>query len=230
MLEAEFTVVRYDRRGWGRSGGSPDVSRDADDLDALLDELDLESACVLAHSQGVQAALSFALEHPGRVDGLVLAGTPPLAGFGVPWVGPDAFDVDVFQLARDEGLDAVEKVLFEHPLARGFEEGGRGMEIMAELWSANAERALADPVSQTGSEPPPALDQLPDLDVPTLVVTGELEIPYFQIASDAVAYTLPNAERRVIEGGGHAIHVQEPERFNCEVLRFLRRIGTRGTR
>ena len=229
-LSSRFTVVRYDRRGWGRSEGSPDVSHDAADLDALLDDLGLGSVHVLGHSQGARAALSFALEHGERVRSLVLVGTPPLADLGVPWVGPDAMDVDVFALAREEGLEAVEEVFFNHPMARGFEKGGRGAELMAELWYTNAERALADPVSQAGSEPPPSMQDLPGLEMPTLVLTGELELPFFQIVSDSVAYALPDAERRRVEGGGHAIHTQEPERFNAEVLRFLRRLDEGGRR
>ena len=225
-LESDFTVLRCDRRGWGRSEGAPDPSMDADDLDVLLGALDFDSAYVLGHSQGAQSALAFALAYPDRVDGLVLAGTPPLAGFGVPWVGPDGMHVDPFRLAREEGLDAVQKLFFEHPMADGFEDGGRSAEIMAELWATNAERALADPVSQTGSAPPPSMEDLAGLDVPTLVVTGEVEIPYFQLVSDAVAYVLPRGERRVIEGGGHAVHVQEPERFNAEVRRFLSKFGS----
>ena len=227
-LARDLAVLAVDRRGWGQSGGRPDVSTDAEDLRTLLDELGIESAGILGHSQGAQSALSFALACPDRVDSLILVGMPPPAGFGVPWTGPDAMTVDVFQVMEDDGIDAVQEILFSHPLGRGFEEGGRGAEIVADLWNTNGERALADHRSLQGSAPPPAIEQLPGVAVPTLVVTGEWEIPYFQLVSDAVAYAVPRAERVVIPGGGHAIHVQQPERFNEEVLRFLSTVGRAG--
>jgi pimeloyl-ACP methyl ester carboxylesterase len=53
------------------------------------------------------------------------------------------------------------------------------------------------------------------------VITGEFEMPYFQIVSDAVAYGISDAERLIVPGGGHVVMLQQPERFNKEIKRFM---------
>lgn len=226
-LASQFTVLRYDRRGWGESGGHPDVSMDPVDLDRLMDALGLEAAHVLGHSQGGHVALRFAQTHPERVTALGLYGAPPPDGFGLAWTGPDAFPPDMGEIARDHGLDSVRTILFDHRLARGFEEGMPGAELADRLWEANGGKDLLEPEPPSGATPPPDVGRLPEMDVPTLVLTGEWEMPYFQVAADAMAYGIAGAERIVVPGGGHAVHMQEPERFTAEVVRFFRGVGRR---
>lgn len=151
-LTREFTLLRYDRRGWGRSGGSPDVSMDPGDLDSLMAAVGLDDAHVVGHSQGASVALRFALAHPSRVRSVTLYGAPPPAEFGVPPVGEDTFP-DMAAIVRDHGLDSLGAVLFSHPLGRGFERGGRGLELARELWAANARRAFEDPQPPSGATP-----------------------------------------------------------------------------
>lgn len=222
-LTREFTLLRYDRRGWGRSGGSPDVSMDPGDLDSLMAAVGLDDAHVVGHSQGASVALRFALAHPSRVRSVTLYGAPPPAEFGVPPVGEDTFP-DMAAIVRDHGLDSLGAVLFSHPLGRGFERGGRGLELARELWAANARRAFEDPQPPSGATPRPSMDRVSDVTVPALVLTGEREMRHARLAADALAYVLPDASRIEVPGGGHAVHLQEPERWTAEVVRFVRAV------
>lgn len=224
-LAESFTVLRYDRRGWGGSGGHPDVSRDPVDLDRLMSELGVDPAFVLGHSQGAEVALRFALAYPERVRALVLYGGPLLEGFGLPWNGPDTLPSDMPSIVRDGGIDSLGAIVFSHPLARGFEEGAPETELVERIWETNAGRDLRDPRPPSGATPPPHVDRLVEVDAPTLVVTGELEMPYFQVVAEALAYGIRGAERVTLEGGGHAVHMQQPERFNRVVARFLLESG-----
>lgn len=219
-LARRFTVLRYDRRGWGRSGGRPDVSRDPGDLDSLMAALDLEDAHVVGHSQGGDAALRFTLAHPERVRSLTLYGAPPPSGYGVPPAGEDTFP-DMGAIVREHGVDSLRAVLFRHPLARGFERGGAGSELARQLWAANARRAFGAPAPPAGAAPKPSMERLTEVTVPTLVLTGDREMRHFRLAADAMAYLLPNATRVEVSGGGHAVHLQEPERWTAEVVRFV---------
>lgn len=222
-LTREFTLLRYDRRGWGRSGGSPDVSMDPGDLDSLMAAVGLEDAHVVGHSQGANVALRFALAHPSRVRSLTLYGAPPPAGFGVPPVGEDTFP-DMAAIVRDHGLDSLGAALFSHPLGRGFEEDGRGLELAREMWATNARRAFEDPDPPSGATPEPSMDRVPEVTAPALILTGEREMRHARLAADAVAYLLPDASRIKLPGGGHAVHLQEPERWTAEVVRFVRAV------
>ena len=108
-----------------------------------------------------------------------------------------------------------------HPMANGFIEGSEGSEILTTMFRAYDGRDLLEPKPSANATPPPDVGRLSEIVVPTLVITGEMEMPYFQIVSDALAYGIPNAERVVVPGGGHSVMLQQPERFNGEIKRFL---------
>ncbi len=73
-LSPHYRVVAFDRRGYGRSSGSADVSADPGDIRALLDTLRIRSAVLVGHSAGAEVAIRFAAAMPERVDALVLYG------------------------------------------------------------------------------------------------------------------------------------------------------------
>ena len=78
---AEHQVITWDMRGFGNStlhSGEVGPQAARRDLLALLDHLGLDRVTVLGQSLGGYVALGFALEHPDRIETLVLSTT--LAG------------------------------------------------------------------------------------------------------------------------------------------------------
>lgn len=67
-------VVAYDARGHGASdpGGAYDYATLAADLEAVLDDSDLDAVTLAGASMGAHTALRFALDHPDRVRALVI--------------------------------------------------------------------------------------------------------------------------------------------------------------
>ncbi|MDQ6607666.1 MAG: alpha/beta hydrolase [Actinomycetota bacterium] len=79
-------MIAYDARGHGRSSPAPDPDAYtyvelADDLEAVLDQLEIERAVLAGASMGAHTLLSFALRAPARVAGLVVI-TPAYDGEG----------------------------------------------------------------------------------------------------------------------------------------------------
>jgi pimeloyl-ACP methyl ester carboxylesterase len=78
-----FRIIRYDLRGHGQSAPATGTFSDVDDLKMLLDHLGYKKVSLVGLSRGSGVALNFTLDHPERVDKLVLvsaSGPPP----GVP--------------------------------------------------------------------------------------------------------------------------------------------------
>jgi pimeloyl-ACP methyl ester carboxylesterase len=76
----EFRVVRYDRRGYGRSPAATTWHSETDDLLAVLDAHHIDRAALVASSHGGELAIDFTLRAPERVSTLVLIGAV-LSGF-----------------------------------------------------------------------------------------------------------------------------------------------------
>ena len=79
-LRPDRRAVAFDLRGHGRSaapeGDHYAIADLAADLAAVEDARDLKRFVLVGHSIGGVAAISFAGEHPDRVAGLLLVGTP----------------------------------------------------------------------------------------------------------------------------------------------------------
>lgn len=132
LLARDFTVVTYDRRGFGRSATPTppdDERRLADDVGDALGLLGAEPAYVLGSSSGAIVALHLAARHPDRVA-RVVAHEPPL----IPLL-PDAnrwlalFD-DVHATYRKEGAATAMRVF---SAAVGLPDAPGDHEIPAEM-------------------------------------------------------------------------------------------------
>jgi len=221
-LRQHFRVIRFDRRGFGRSGGSEDGTWDAADLNALLDHLGEGEVHVLGMSSGARSALQLARHYPERVLSLILHGSSPPGGFGLPWTGADRPRFDEWAtVARGEGMAAFRQIWAAHPLMAIPAERTQARAHLAELLAAYRGGRLLSQVRPSGPDAAISMDDLPELAVPTLVLIGDSEVPFLQIVSRALAYYIRNAQLVVVPGGGHLVNLVEPERYNLVVLTFL---------
>ena len=221
-LSRRFRVIRYDRRGFGKSSGSEDATWDAADLEALLDHLGVSKVHVLGMSQAGRVALQFALRNSDRVSSLILHGATPPAGFGLPWSGADRNPFDQWaRIAREEGLDAFRRAWSAHPLME-VPAGRPDVRVrLAEMLESYPGGRILNPPAPSGPVGPVTMDDLSRIGVPTLVLIGETEVPYLRIVAHALTYYLPNARLGEVQGGGHLVNLIHPEAYNAIVLDFL---------
>jgi 3-oxoadipate enol-lactonase len=217
-------TVRCDLRGFGRTPIPPEPYSHAADLAELVERLDLGPVAVVGASFGGLVALDLALAHPGHVSRLVLIG-PPLPDHD--WSA--AFRE--FAAAEDAALetgridDAVEV-----NLAMWVDGPGRspadvdpelrrqvaGMQRLAfELQLPVAD--LAD--DELLTEDPGA--RLGELAAPTLVVTGDLDVPDMQAIADRLVAEIPGGRRERIAGAAHLPSLEQPAVFDALALEFL---------
>jgi pimeloyl-ACP methyl ester carboxylesterase len=228
-LSRHYKVVRFDRRGFGRSSGSEDTSWDADDLRAVLDALGIARAHVLGMSQGGRVALTFAVTHPERVASLILHGSSAPDGFSLPFNGADRVpQAELEALAKREGLDAARRKWAAHPLLEIPPDHRAAKRLMNDLLAAYRGGRWLNPVPPSGPARFATMADLAALRAPTLVVTGDREVPYLRIVSDSLAYGIRGARRAVIPGGGHMVNIINPPAYNRAVLEFLRLSRTPG--
>lgn len=79
---------------------------------------------------------------------------------------------------------------------------------------------LANSLRGVGTGAQPALhERLPTLTLPVLLLAGELDTKFCQIA-DQMAQSLPQASLHIVPGAGHTIHLEQPTLFAEFVNRF----------
>jgi len=215
-----YRVIRYDRRGYGKSTGNSDATADPDDLRILLDSLGIPSAYLLGLSAGSRAALNFAVAFPERVKALIVYGQALVPGFTPAPSGPTP--VMVFRdIAQKHGLDSAGKALMAHQLSWVPPDRADVRGTLKNLWTRYSGADLLDPKPESGRVPHARLDQISSLRMPTLIISGDHDLPLFLQVADTLVSRIHGAQRVVIANAGHGAHFARPVEFNAAVLRFL---------
>lgn len=226
-LAEHYTVIRYDRRGFGDASGKPDLTADAADLAGLLAHLGHTRAHVMGHSQGASVALTFAIRYPQMVRGLVLFGPgPTLADLALPPSTKGPPIAHWIALGRQYGVDSL-RVAIARWAANSFGGGPLSRDVMEraeQMLKTYSGTDLLDPPAPLNLAPLPRVDELQSVATPTLVIHGDQEMAMVRLVAETLVYGIPSAQRVVVSGGGHTVNWTEPERFAAEVLRFLRTV------
>jgi pimeloyl-ACP methyl ester carboxylesterase len=224
-----FTTVVYDNRGVGQSDTPPgpySISLMADDLAALMDSLKIVKAHILGVSMGGFIAQDFALRYSTKVDKLVLVCTS--AG------GPDHVPMSQEALAMffyNEGSprDIVRKKL-SLAYSESFMQNSEMVEHLIDLRLSNPQPPHAYLAQVAAGAAFNLSDQAQNISAPTLILAAEND----RLAPVANAYNLakkiPKSQLKIYEGLGHQFFVEIPEKFNQEVINFLKTNSIRGER
>ena len=221
-----YRVVRYDQRGFGKSGKATGPVSRQEELAAVFSALGIESAALIGCSQGGTAALDFALTHPGKLWALVLVSATP-SGFEMQGEPPAAL-MEMFG-ALQQGDMARVSDLQVRIWADGESRTPEQVDPQVRQQIAAMNRVAVDngTFAIADSEPlnpldPPAASRLSQLDIPVLAVVGALDHPELSRAADVMVEGLPHAEKHVIENAAHVPNMEHPIEFNRVVLDFLR--------
>ena len=224
-LAPEFTVLRYDMRGYGDSTIPPGSFSQSGDLLALLDHVGIERAALVGVSYGGRVALDTAFEAPERITGLVLA-------------APGLRDHEWSKTVREFG-DEEERLLDAGDLAaatdlnvRLWVDGpNRGpdpeRESVRERVREMQQRAFEVQVPAYESEPTPGPEdpvnlRLGEIRAPAVVVVGDADVPDFMEIANQLASELPNARKVVLPDTAHTIPLERPDEFRELTLELLR--------
>lgn len=79
----------------------------------------------------------------------------------------------------------------------------------------------ADPVRVAD---PPALQRLHQIQVPSLILMGQYDLPDFHRIGELLVQNLPNAQPIELAGVGHVVPLEAPAQFNEVVVQFLERL------
>jgi len=216
-LCGRYHVVRYDRRGFGRSDAPTKAFSPVEDLAGVLEHAKTSRAVVVGCSSGAALAIDFAIHHPELVEDLVLIGA---VVHGMP--------SSVFFDERGTRNNA--------PLQKGdvraaaknwsedrFQIGGKNDTARRKIFETLASNPQN--LRYTGEFElrfkSPAIARLAEIHVPTFILDGERDIPDVHAMSGAIQSGIWGSRREVIPGVGHLVPLEAPADLNSRIAAFL---------
>jgi len=203
-LQDQARLILPDLRGHGGSPapeGAYTMPELAGDVIALMDRLEIKEAIVVGHSMGGYISLAFARLYPHRLAGLGLVATQSMAD----------------TVERRQGRYQTAQEVRQRGVVGVAESMAPRLTAHAELVPLLKELILKTPPAgvigalQGMAERPDYTEVLADLQIPTVVVTGDADalIPWER--SQEMAARLPKSILVVIPGSGHVPMLEAPD-------------------
>jgi non-heme chloroperoxidase len=190
----------------------------ARDVAAFMDAVRLGRAVVVGHSMGSTNAQRFAIDHPDRTRGLVLAASfatyrskPDLVAFRESVISPltDPIDPGFVREFQESTLAQPVPGPFLDMVVQ------ESLKMPARVWRAAFDGFFEDDVA----------GELGRITAPTLVLWGDRDAFCSRADQEALLAAVPGSRLLVYEGAGHGLHWEEPERFAADVAAFVRSEG-----
>jgi 3-oxoadipate enol-lactonase len=217
-------VLRYDARGFGRSGIEPGAYAHHEDLAALLDARGIRRTALLACSGGAATALDFTLAHPERVSALIFVGAGYWGRYASSTPAARAFLQALSTLDANGLIDSSLRAFTDgpcrspnevDPVARKHTEA-----MTTRLFKREASYYTRATLDQHVPQPS-ALERLHEIDVPTLLLVGSEDQAEVHDLNRELAQGITHARTLVIHGAGHHVNLEAPAQVLVEIRRAL---------
>ena len=212
----DYTVIGYDRPGYGKSI-PPSVSySEVETLKGLFDFLGLRAAILIGGSAGGRLAIDFSIAYPHHVGALILVGAEAR---GVEFDALGEYRRGHNQWGEETVDEFIEFWVHDQWLIA--EENQSARARLREILTAFPQNLMDFPVEILDNAE--AVTHLSEIQVPTLVMVGEFDIADNHAHSGVIQISIKDSEWQVVTHSGHLVYLEQPDKFNQLVIEFLNR-------
>lgn len=223
LSNAGYRVVVPDQIGFGRSS-KPVIpysfQKKVANTHMLLDKLGITRAAVVGHSMGGMVATRFAFTYPETTERLVLVNMIGMRDFRLmrPWQSTH----EVYRSELNRTYESIRRFVQNyyvtwHPPSEKYIRVHYGWNLSADWPRLAMVRALNRQMVYSQ----PVVYEFPHIRVPTLILSGREDGPDFADLARQTAEAIPDAELILFENVGHNPHLESPQQFHRELIRFL---------
>ena len=210
-------VIRYDVRGFGKSS-LPEIGIEYshfDDQKELMKYHNIEKAHIIGTSMGAGLATDFVLAYPHMCLSDIAVG-PWVFGFTTPEV--EKMFSKVSSILESKG----EKAALDYWCDKVFvyKHTGEIAKKISEDYHFWHYKNINPAVYLT----PPAVEQLENIQVPTLIMVGEYDYPPCVEVGDLMEKQIPNNEKIIVRNADHGMAFDKSNDINQLILDFLERL------
>lgn len=219
-LPADFSALRYDLRGFGASEPvAVEPFSHSADLLAILDALNIDRVNLVGLSMGGAVALQFSLEHPQRVDKLVLI-SPAIVGWewSEDWVS--AWQA-ISGAARAGNVDKARQLWWQHPLFATTRKSSAADELYRSIQAFPGRQWLRD----WQQDSLPDIERLHDLAAETLLLSGDRDVADFLLIAEVIEACVPRLTRIRFPLNGHMLPLEAAAECAASITAFLSAAG-----
>jgi 3-oxoadipate enol-lactonase len=215
-----LSIIRYDKRGHGLSDCPPgpySIRDHANDLANLLDQLQVKQAILVGVSVGGMIALDYALNHPRRVEALVLCDTAAKLGAAEYWH-------ERIDSLANHGFDQVAAGIVSRWLSPAFIKQNpadyQGYFNMLTRTPIAGYIATCEAIRDADLR-----DSVGKIQAKSLVLCGAEDAATPPNLVRELAKTLPQARFELIDQAGHVPSIEQPAAMAAKIKRFLQENG-----
>jgi pimeloyl-ACP methyl ester carboxylesterase len=226
-MSARYRVLALDQRGHGQTQWAPptayDTSEMVADVDAFVKALGLTNFALLGLSMGGLVSIGYAGKRPAGLAKLVIVDiAPEIDVEGLKRIQAGVVRSDVF----DSIDEAYARARTDNPLPPDDQLRHRVQYSMMRRgdgkFTYRYDRALRDPANpRKGIPPEEGWRLVANIDVPTLLVRGEISDILSKPVAARMAKAIPNCRLVEVAGSGHPVPLDKPDAFLDAVATFL---------
>lgn len=226
-LKTAYRVITIDLLGHGKTEAPSEPERyrmehAAADLDAILEHLGFGQFHLVGYSMGGRLALYTAWKYPMRFKSLTLESASPGLAAAAERAARVASDAVLAESILHGGVREFVERWETLPLFAT--QQGLSEEIRLRLRQQRLQNnppGLANSLRGMGTGSQPSLwEHLPTLNLPLLLLAGELDTKFTQIARE-MHRLLPESRLKLVPDAGHTIHLEQPGVFTRLLREFL---------
>ncbi len=211
----KYRVIRYDRRGYGKSSEAKGAFSNVEDLLSLFTQLRVDRASLIAMSSGGRLAIDFTLQYPDKVSSLILVGA--VVG-GFPYTQHFYNRGGHLPAGLKTDDERTHYYVVEDPYEI-YRANKAATEKAVQLVKNNPRKGHG-----SASDRPPGkhpYQRLDEIKVPALILVGEFDIPDVHAHAGAIQAGIADSKRDIIPKAGHLIPLEQPALFNDAVEKFF---------
>lgn len=230
-LAKDFTLIRLDPRGTGKSGEVRDKSEYSiptlvSDIEALRIHLGIDRWNIMGQSAGGWTALEYTLSHQTRVNKLIVVCSAPTGKFQKGtfrdpshplYPQYDQLSKEIRSLPHDERVKRFNRAIYQYDVQT--DEARRTIDTIFAGSEFNAKRNqyfIATELQRYDVQ-----QRLAEIDVPSLIIGGTHDVHVSPEWSSVMAEKIPHARLTMMEHSGHFPWLDEPDRFFGAIRNFL---------
>lgn len=224
LVGPDIQVAALDLPGHGSHKEASGLTFESVSAEVLegIDALGLQQPHLLGYSMGGRIALHMVCHYPDRFASLILESVSPGLLDPVERTLRCSVDDSRGDTLRTLPLRDFLEDWYRQPLFASLAERPDLRAEIIERKLDNDPTKLADVISaMSPGRQAPLWDRLPNLRCPILLIAGELDSKYRNVAL-AMDDVLPNAELSLVDGAGHCVHAEHPHEMAHRLKRFLK--------